>query len=581
MLSSTPLPRCNRSSYMKTDLLIVGGGSRALLVLERLASAVASAPDRALHVTIADPGVFGRGIHVEDQRPYITFNTSYSCPTIFFNDRIPGLVPAVRGPSLEEWLQGNGGDMSQRYQSRAAVGRYLAWSAQHLLANLPPNIRAQHIRECVTDVAPSPCDGLAFHTDASRTIAARAAVIVVGHSFSGAHTDGFSRARIIDNPFPTHIRLEGLDRRHSVAIRGMGLTALDVLAELTLGRGGRFEASANGGYPRYVPSGDEPKIVLYSRSSCPIRARPVGSDGGGVPFSPVVLCEDRGSRLLAGGTPLEFRTQVFPLILAELAHRLAAGTVPGLSPGALARIRDWRAGGGAGWSNAEICAFFRAPEIEGPLYDLMRPVLRDGIPGTRQRAIAFLREDIRESHLGIPGSSLKHALEVLLEARVFVKTLVDFRRDLLTDPHWLFGTFAQLVNRNTIGPQPERSAELVALLESGLVEILPAGAALDDLTVDTLIRADHSKYATSTQRGFIRSLAKSGLSRAIIDDHGTVMGLEVDQSMRLTARGLWAAGPICDGSAYYNNYVPCIQPDAEYPYREADRLARDVLEFLR
>lgn len=566
---------------MKTDLLIVGGGSRALLLLERLTSAALSAPDRGLHVTIADPGVFGRGLHVEDQRPYLTFNTPYSCPTVFFNDRIPGLVPAVRGPSFEEWLQASGGDMSQRYQPRAALGRYLAWSAQHLLANLPPNLRAEHVRECVRDVAPSPGGGLAFQTDAPRIIATRAAVIAVGHSFSEARSEGLSDARIIDNPFPTHVRLEGLDRRHSVVIRGMGLTALDVLAELTIGRGGRFEATANGGPPRYVASGHEPKITLCSRSSCPIRARPLGSDGGGVSFTPVVLTENRAARLLAERTPLEFRSGVFPLILAEIAHRLAAGPVPGLAPQALARIRDWCAGGGAARSNAEICAFFRSPEIEGPLYGLIRPVLRDGIPGTRHRAIAFLRDDLRESLLGIPGSSLKYALEALLDARVFVKTLVDFRRDLFTDAHWIFGTFAQLVNRNTIGPQPERSAELVALLESGLVEVAPGGASLEDLEVDALVRADHLQYATPTQYGLIRSLVTSGLSRAIVGDDGTVMGLEVDHGMRLGARGLWATGPICDGSAYYNNYVPCIQPDAEYPYREADRIARDVLEFLR
>ena len=566
---------------MKTDLLIVGGGTRALLLLERLAAAAASAPDRTLHVTVADPGVFGRGLHVEDQRPYIAFNTPYSCPTVFFNDRIQGLVPAVRGPTLEDWLQASGGDMSQRYQARAVVGRYLAWSGQHLLANLPRNMHAEHVRECVSDAAPAPGGGLTFQTDAKGTISARAAVIAVGHSFSEARSEGLGRARIIDNPFPTHVRLEGLERQHLVAIRGMGLTALDVLAELTIGRGGRFESAANGAPSRYLASGHEPRMILCSRSSCPLRARPLGSDGGGIPFTPVVLVESRAAELLAERTPLEFRTAVFPLILAEMAHRLAAGTVPGFPPQVLDRIRDWRASGGAARSNAEVCAFFRDPEIEGPLYALIRPVLRDGIPGTRHRAIAFLRDDLRESLLGTAASSLKHALEALLEARVFIKALVDFRRDLFTDHQWIYGTFAQLVNRNTIGPQPQRSAELIALLESGLVEVAPGGSSLEEMPVDAIVRADHLNYATPTQHGFIQSLVNSGLSRAIVGGDGTILGLEVDEGMRLAARGLWAAGPICDGSAYYNNYVPCIQPDAEYPYREADRIARDVLEFLR
>src|SRR5262245_47454166 len=206
---------------MKTDLLIVGGGSRALLLLERLAAA--AAPDRALHVVVADPGVLGRGLHVEDQRPYITFNTPFTCPTVFFNERIPGLRSAVKGGlSLEEWLEANGGDLSRRYQPRSVVGRYLAWSARHLLDNLPPNLEVEHLRECVSDVAPTADGDLVFRTDASTTIAARAAIIAVGHSFREARREDLGadlRARIVDNPFPTHMRLEGLDGRHAVAVR--------------------------------------------------------------------------------------------------------------------------------------------------------------------------------------------------------------------------------------------------------------------------------------------------------------------------------------------------------------------------
>src|SRR5262249_30249001 len=155
--------------------------------------------------------------------------------------------------------------------------------------------------------------------------AARAAIIAVGHSFREARREDLGadlRARIVDTPFPTHMRLEGLDGRHAVAVRGLGLTALDVLAELTLGRGGRFEPRDDGGPQRYGGSGHEPKIYLYSRSSCPVRARPVGSDGGGVPFTPVVLTDERAAQLLDGPRPIAFRTAVFPLILAEMAHRL-------------------------------------------------------------------------------------------------------------------------------------------------------------------------------------------------------------------------------------------------------------------
>lgn len=592
---------------LKTDVLIVGGGSRALILLERLASVVASVPGRALKVTVAEPGILGQGLHQTDQRPYITFNTPSSCPTIFINQRVPNLASSIRGPSFEEWLTTCEDACSVDYQPRAVVGRYLSWSAQHLMQNFPPNLQVEHLRESIVQAAPPVAGRLTFHTDMSTRIRARAAVIAVGHNFAEVRRQRLDawaglEGRIVTNPFPTHVRLQALDGRHIVAIRGLGLTALDVLAELTIGRGGRFEPTSSGAPPRYVASGDEPMIYMYSRSSCPVRARPDGLNKGDGVFTPVILTDDRAALLLDRHRPIEFRTAVFPLILAEMAHRLLKGPVRGVPPECLTLIRQWFASGGLRRSNTEICTFFQSPNINKPLFELIRPVLRNGIPGTKDLAIDFLREDIFESRLGILGSSLKYALEVLIEARVFVKALVDFRHDIFSDLHWIFRTFSSLVNRNVIGPQPGKCNELISLLNRGLVEIAPGGSSVmarhgrlilaeadlaDGIPVDYLIRADHLNFATSAQAGFIQSLISTGLALPILDAEEELIGLKIDQQMRLLSRDqrhdypLWGTGPICDGSAYYNNYVPCIQPDAEYPYFEANQIACGILEWLR
>ena len=44
-----------------------------------------------------------------------------------------------------------------------------------------------------------------------------------------------------------------------VAIQGLGLTGHDVIAELTVGRGGRF--AETGSRLRYLPSGREPRLL--------------------------------------------------------------------------------------------------------------------------------------------------------------------------------------------------------------------------------------------------------------------------------------------------------------------------------
>jgi hypothetical protein len=587
------------------DVLIIGGGSRALILLERLATAMASNSGRALSVIIADPGAFGPGLHRTDQPAYITFNTPSTCPTIFINQRIPQLGSTIEGLSFAEWLTTYEGEVSSDFPPRAAAGRYLSWSAQHLLNNLPANLHVEHIRECVVEAAHPTAGRLTFHTDGGMTIRVRGAVVAVGHSFAAAGNEFLEPAialaeRVITNPFPTHERLRGLDRRHNIAIRGLGLTALDILAELTLGRGGSFESGDEGAPPRYVASGDEPRMYMYSRSSCPIRCRPVGVNAGSTPFEPAILTGDRMEQLLRDRRPIAFRTAVFPLILAEIAHRFAGGAVHGMPPEPLAEIRDWFAAGGARRSNAEIAAFFLSPNVNRPLFGLLRPVLANGIGRATEEAIAFIRDDIHESRLGIPASRLKHGLEALLDARVFVKELVDFGHDVFSDAHWIFRTFSMLVNRNTIGPQVRKSDEFLALLRSGIVRIVSPGSSVsprdgklvlsganyDEIEIDHLIRADHLHLASAAQAGFIHSLISAGLASPVTDAEGALIGLKTDRRMRLCSGHcaddppVWATGPICDGSSYYNNYVPCIQPDAEYPYFEADRVARDILHCL-
>ncbi len=62
-------------------------------------------------------------------------------------------------------------------------------------------------------------------------------------------------------------RPELLGAGESVAITGFGLSALDVVSSLTLGRGGRFRRDCSG--VLYLSSGREPTILLASHSGAP------------------------------------------------------------------------------------------------------------------------------------------------------------------------------------------------------------------------------------------------------------------------------------------------------------------------
>jgi hypothetical protein len=578
------------------DVLIVGGGSRALLLLERLGMLLGREPGRRLHVVVAEPRTLGPGIHQTGQGSHIRFNTPSSCPTIFANRGIPGIGQGTEGPSFREWA-GLGETVSGTdFQPRARIGEYLAWSASHIVASLPPTIHFEHLRETISGARVSPAGTLEYQTTGT-AVHPRACVLAIGHSMWDTPSDLMSATGLISNPFPTGTKLSAIDEGHAVALRGMGLTALDVVAELTVGRGGRFESCASG-RPRYFASGKEPSIVLFSRSGMPIRMRPDGR-WPAADAALLVLDASRLGELHRTSMRLSFEQHVFPLLLAEMTCRLAPHEPRGFASLPASLQTWWKEGR---WTDGamEIAQVFRSREAVAYFDALLRPVnVADG--GATRHAEAFLREDLGHSSRGTGGSVLKHALEVLLEARCFVKSLSDYHDDRLSDFGWVQAGFAAIVNRNVIGPHAERGAELLALFEGGHLVVAPAGTVLRTSAqganwlvspsgemvsrADFIVAADHPRMASGAEARFVRSLFAIGAASPSAGGVGTG-GMRVDRHLRILPHKsqvgfpLWASGPPCEGSSYYNNYIPCLQADALFPYLEAESIAASLTSFL-
>jgi hypothetical protein len=312
----------------------------------------------------------------------------------------------------------------------------------------------------------------------------------------------------------------------------------------------------------------------------------------------LILTSERLMELVAVTKQLEFRTEVFPLILAELSCRMILTQNSCGSRALFNSVCSWIATGGPKSSARDIARSFLNPQLLDPLWQILRPELRGAIGECSDAASVFLQDDIRESRLGISGSSLKHGLEVLLEARNFVKALVDYRQDAFCDPGWIYGTFSSLVNRNVIGPQHARSSEILALLQAGIVKIMPGGTAyglsgesivlqasgVPELPVDYLVTADRPAYGSPEQHRLAQSLVSLGVAVPFCRTDGSFIGIRVNQQLMVSPSNskdglpLWAIGPVCEGSSYYNNYIPCIQDDAEHPFFEADRIAQAALD---
>lgn len=57
-----------------------------------------------------------------------------------------------------------------------------------------------------------------------------------------------------------HEKLSHLKDSKEVLLEGLGVSAIDIISELTVGRGGKFDVCANG--LNYSPSGNEPRIYI-------------------------------------------------------------------------------------------------------------------------------------------------------------------------------------------------------------------------------------------------------------------------------------------------------------------------------
>ncbi len=177
-------------------------------------------------------------------------------------------------------------DRRTDYLPRRFMGEYLAWFYETLVAAAPPNMEVVRHRR-----GPS--------TSSARRLGGSGCVLDERDGDERRPRRAHLRPHLQRGAGPGHrvmaapaalpgrlLRKLASPAGAPMAIGGMGLVAFDLLAALTVGRGGSFDDS--GMRKRYVPSGREPEIYLYSRSGVPYCAKSAhGIDPTG-DYQPVV-----------------------------------------------------------------------------------------------------------------------------------------------------------------------------------------------------------------------------------------------------------------------------------------------------
>jgi hypothetical protein len=500
----------------KVEVCIVGAGPRGLSVLERLCANERAAPSApAVLAHLVDPWLPGAGqVWRTEQSRHLLMNTVASQVTLYSDasTRIEG--PLEPGPSLYEWakqlallgpLDGRNAYDEETlnearalgpdsYPTRAFYGHYLNDCFRRIVADAPEHLtvlvhKSRAVAMADTHGVPGGPQGVRL-ASGTRLNNLDAIVLAQGHlpsRLTPRQERTATLARIhyltyVTPANPADVDLSGIRPGEPVLLRGLGLNFFDYMALFTLGRGGSFHQED--GRLVYRPSGQEPMMYASSRRGVPYHARGENQKGPFGRHEPRLVTPEYAAALRArsaDGERVHFATDLWPLICREVEAVYYA------------TLLDAR---GRGVERQEFTERFLAVPVDGdtaPLLDAFAIAAADRWDWERiarpchlerfaDRA-AFrgwlldrLRNDLDDARAGNVKGPLKAALDVLRDLRNEIRLAVD-HGGLEGNSHRddLEGWYTPLNAFLSIGPPASRIAEMIALIEAGLLELTGPG----------------------------------------------------------------------------------------------------------
>lgn len=501
---------------------IVGLGPRGLSVAERLCANADSflAHGQELVIHLVDPHVFDGGqVWRSTQDQVLLMNTVACQVTIFVDDTVDCDGPVVSGPSLYEWARSIALIGSPNvpeavraealtlgpddYPSRPFYGSYLQWARDRIIWTAPPAVSFVSHQATAVDVRDM-SNGLqevVLHN--GETIGdLQSVVLALGHlphhlgeqettlsQFADQHD-----LRYIAPSNPSDVPLDGIRAGEPVILRGMGLNFFDYMALFTIGRGGSFVRESDHTLT-YLPSGQEPRLVVGSRRGVPYHARGKNQKGSFGRHQPRYLTAEVIERLRTradAGTPADFRRDIWPLIDREVRTVYYATLVrerrcicdtdeftalfAAAEPAVVPVFGDPLAVGESEAQRTVLAKFDIDPDQGWDWRRIASPFTDDDVSSTtefRSRLRSYLEDEVREAGKGNVTGPRKAAMDVLRDLRNEIRLLVDhgglsgdsYRDEL---QRWYMPLNAFL----SIGPPAERIEQFCALMDAGVLEVL-------------------------------------------------------------------------------------------------------------
>jgi uncharacterized NAD(P)/FAD-binding protein YdhS len=562
-------------------LTIIGMGPRGLSILRQFVELAPQLPPRLpLTIHLVDPGETGHGVHSSRQPAYLLTNTVASQVTMFADGH---------GPSFTEWADAAGyrrfgtdflatGDGAgtpldeHDYLPRGLLGEYLSWVFERTTGALPSGIRLVHHRDRAVDVEKTGDGRIAVRLARGFRIRSDFVVLATGHCqrtpteqdiafgrFAQVHAARNGRLHYCPHPYPVD-RLRRITPDSTVAVQGFGLTAHDVISELTVGRGGCFEGTGAG--MRYRPSGREPAIRLFSRQCLPFSARGVNQKGV-VGQHKARFFTREAIRTTQG--QLDFDAHVWPLLLKEMGYAYRTAQERRHIP-----PEDYRFG----------------EDDQRAIHGIIDPLGNRTFADQQQFTRFFVdhvTDDLGQAELGNLTSPVKAATDVIRDTRAALREAVEFG-GLTPQSHRSFvETYVPLMNRLAFGPPRRRNHELLALIRAGVVGLAGGPGCrvdadereakfaihtdfVDDREtchVDALVIARLDLFHPDSDRSpLTANLLTRGLVRPFANGGFQPGGIDIDHRGRpRTADGtvlpnVWAIGYVAEGPRFYTYALP-------------------------
>ncbi|MFH0410618.1 FAD/NAD(P)-binding protein [Corynebacterium sp. L4756] len=306
-MTATPTRGDTKSPASNASIAIVGAGPRGISIIERIAAYLnAHSTTQPLNIHLIDDAQHGAGrIWDTTQTHTLCMNTLAGAVTLFTEPGSTVGAPVLEGPIQYEWIKLLRGERDgideaklqlfdsfpphpsiaedfsaeiaatkpESNPSRALYGAYLRWALEVALAQLPDNVTVHNHASRATGITQSHGHDVIELAD-STTIDAHATVLATGWVAPAANKEeeilGNSGLTWVGPNNPLDQDLSVVPDNSDVLVRGLGMGFFDVMALLTIDRGGKFieDTSARAGL-RYEPTGREPHLYVASGRGYP------------------------------------------------------------------------------------------------------------------------------------------------------------------------------------------------------------------------------------------------------------------------------------------------------------------------